>query len=142
MGLLDDKIALVMGVANRFSIAWAIASALSREGARIILTYQGDRVEQAVRKLAESLPNPLVYPCDVTDDAAIDALFAAIAQDAGGLDAIVHAIAFAPTEALEGRYVGTSREAFRVALEVSAYSLTAVAQRAAPLMEARGGGSI
>ncbi len=141
MGLLDGKVALVLGVANKFSIGWAIAQALHREGARLVLNYQGERVERGVRTLGASLPGTLVLPCDVSDDAQIDALFRQIEAECGGLDALVHSIAYAPTEALEGPYLHTSREAFRVALEVSAYSLTAVMQRAAPLMERRGGGA-
>ena len=141
MALLDGKTALVLGVANKFSIAWAIARALHREGARLVLAYQGERVERGVRRLAEELPGALVLPCDVQDDTQIDALFAAISAEAGGLDLLVHAIAYAPTEALEGTFVKTEREAFRVALEVSAYSLTALMQRAAALMAGRGGGA-
>jgi enoyl-[acyl-carrier protein] reductase I len=141
MGLLDGKVALVLGVANKFSIGWAIAQALHREGARLVLNYQGERVERGVRALGEMLPGTLVLPCDVSDDAQIDALFREIEAAYDGLDALVHSIAYAPTEALDGPYLRTSREAFRVALEVSAYSLTAVLQRAAPLMARRGGGA-
>lgn len=141
MGLLDGKTVLVLGVANKFSIGWPVAQALHREGARLVLSYQGDRVERGVRQLAATLPETLVYSCDVGDDGQIDALFAAIAKDAGGIDAVVHSIAYAPTEALDGRYVDTEREAFRVTLEVSAYSFTAVLKRAAPVMAARGGGA-
>ncbi|MFN8559569.1 MAG: enoyl-ACP reductase [Dehalococcoidia bacterium] len=140
-GLLAGKTGLVMGVANRRSIAWGIARALAGAGARLAFSYQGERIEQNVRELAATLPDALVLPCDVADDAQIDALFAGVEREFGGLDLLVHAIAFAPTEALTGRYLDTGREAFRVALEVSAYSLTAVMQRAAPLMERRGGGS-
>lgn len=142
MGLLDGKVALVLGVANKFSIGWAIAQALHREGARLVLTYQGERVERSVRALGETLPGTLVLPCDVNDDAQIDALFREIDAAHGGLDALVHSIAYAPTEALDGPYLHTSREAFRVALEVSAYSLTAVLQRAAPMMARRGGAAV
>ncbi|MCS6800709.1 MAG: enoyl-ACP reductase [Chloroflexota bacterium] len=141
-GLLAGKIALILGVANRFSIAWPIAQAFHREGARIIMSYQGERVERAVRQLADSLDGALAVPCDVNDDQQIDALFAAIDREVGGLDAVVHSIAYAPTEALDGPYLATSRDAFRLALEVSVYSLTAIAQRAAPRLEARGGGSL
>ena len=141
MGLLDRKTALILGIANKFSYAWAIAQAMHREGARLIVTYQNERVERGVRALAETLPGTTVFPCDVQHDGEIDALFAAIARDTEGLDIVVHSLAYAPTEALTGAYLHTSREAFRVALEVSAYSLAAVLQRAAPLMERRGGGS-
>lgn len=140
-GLLAGKTGLVMGVANRRSIAWGIARALSAEGARLAFSYQGERIEKSVRELAATLPGAVVLPCDVTDDAQLDALFAGVAEAFSGLDILIHSIAFAPTEALSGRYLDTSREAFRIALEVSTYSLTAAMQRAAPLMERRGGGS-
>lgn len=140
-GMLVGKTGLILGVANKRSIAWAIARALSDAGARLAFSYQGERIEQNVRDLAATLPDSAVFPCDVTDDAQIDALFAGVEHAFDGLDILVHAVAYAPTEALSGGYVDTSREAFRVALEVSAYSLTAVMQRATPLMERRGGGS-
>jgi enoyl-[acyl-carrier protein] reductase I len=141
MGLLANKIALVLGVTNRFSIAWPIAQALHREGAAIVFSYQGERVERSVRQLAGTLEGSIVAQCDVNEDDQIDALFAAIARDPGGLDVLVHSIAYAPAEALDGAYLNTSREAFRTALETSTFSFTALLQRAAPLMEARGGGS-
>ena len=140
-GLLAGKLGLVLGVANRRSIAWGIAQALSGAGARLAFSYQGERIEKSVRDLAATLPDSLVLPCDVSDDAQIDALFTGVEDAFGGLDILVHAVAFAPTEALSGPYLDTSREAFRVALDVSAYSFTAVMRRAAPLMERRGGGS-
>ena len=139
--LLAGKTGLILGVANRRSIAWGIARALSEAGARLAFSYQGERIEQGVRELAATLPDSLVLPCDVTDDGQIDALFQGVEEAFGGLDLLVHAIAYAPTEALAGAYVETSRDAFRVALDVSAYSFTAVMQRAAPIMERRGGGS-
>ncbi len=140
-GLIAGKLGLVMGVANRRSIGWGIAQALSAAGARLAFSYQGERIEKSVRELAATLPDSAVFPCDVGDDAQLDALFGAVEQAFGGLDILVHSIAFAPTEALAGAYLDTSREAFRLALDVSAYSLTAAMQRAAPLMEKRGGGS-
>jgi enoyl-[acyl-carrier protein] reductase I len=140
--LLAEKVALVFGVANRFSIAWAIAQALHRAGARLVLSYQGERVERSVRQLAASLPGTLALPCEVGDDAQLDALFATLTREHGGLDCLVHAIAYAPTEALTGTYLATTREVFRTTLEVSVYSLVAILQRALPLFEARGGGSV
>jgi enoyl-[acyl-carrier protein] reductase I len=140
-GLLAGKTGLIMGVANKRSIAWGIAQALSEHGARLAFSYQGDRIEKNVRELAATLPESLVLPCDVSDDGQLDALFKGVDETFGGLDLLVHSIAFAPTDALTGMYADTSREAFRVALEVSAYSFTAAMQRAAPLMERRGGGS-
>lgn len=141
MGLLDGKTVLILGVANRFSYAWGIARAMHREGARLILSYQGERVERSVRQLTETLPGTLVLSCDVSDDAQIEALFEAVKRQ-GGLDILVHSLAFAPTEALQGAFVETTREAFRLSLDISAYSLTALMRCAAPLMAERGGGSV
>jgi enoyl-[acyl-carrier protein] reductase I len=140
-GLLAGKTGLIMGVANKRSIAWGIARALGEHGARLAFSYQGERIEKNVRELAATLPGSLVLPCDVSDDGQLDALFVSVDEAFGGLDILIHSIAFAPTDALSGAYLTTSREAFRVALEVSAYSFTAALQRAAPLMERRGGGS-
>jgi enoyl-[acyl-carrier protein] reductase I len=139
-GILDGKRALVAGVANKRSIAWAIAQALHGAGAELAFTYQGERLEGSVRKLAEEVGSETVVECDVSDDASIDRAFAAVAE--GGLDIMVHSIAFAPQETFTQRYVDTSREAFRVAHDVSAYSLIAMARRAEPLMAQRGGGSM
>ena len=142
MPALESKIGLIVGVANKRSIAWAIAQAAAAEGASLVLTYQGERLEENVRELAAQLSNVTVLPCDVTDDAQIDAVFAEIDRRFGGLDFLVHGAAFALREDLAAPFVETSREGFRVALDVSAYSLVALARRAAPLMERRGGGSI
>jgi enoyl-[acyl-carrier protein] reductase I len=141
VGLLDGKTALVLNITNKFSYGWGIARSLHREGARLYLGFQGERTEGATRKLAESLPGAGVVGCDVEYDDQIDAAFASVERETGGLDILVHSLAFAPTEALQGLYLDTSREAFRRTLEISAYSLTALMQRAAPLMEARGGGA-
>ena len=140
--LLEGKVGLVLGVANKRSIAWGIVQAAAREGARLALTYQGERLEENVRELAEALPNPLLLPCDVTSDAELDALAASIQEELGGLDFVVHSVAFALREELDGQFVNTSRDGYRLAQDVSSYSLTAVARRVVPLMEARGGGSI
>jgi enoyl-[acyl-carrier protein] reductase I len=137
--LLDGKLGLVLGVANKRSIAWGIARSVSREGARLALTYQGERLEENVRELAAELRDPLILPCDVASDEAIDGLAAALRRELGGLDFVVHAVAYALREELDGEYVNTSREGFRIAQDISAYSLTAVAQRMAPLMEGRAG---
>ena len=139
---LSGKLALVVGVANKRSISWAIAQALGRSGARLALTYPSARLEENVRELAATLEGAIVLPCDVTDDAQVDALFAAVEQQCGGLDFLVHAVAFAQRDDLTRPFVETSRDGFRVALDVSAYSLVALARRAAPIMERRGGGSI
>src|SRR5690242_3182 len=136
------KVGLVVGVANKRSIAWAIAQATAARGARLVLTYQG-RFEENVQELSAGLSEPpLVLPCDVTSDAEMDAVFARIDQDFGGLDFVVHGAAFARKEELSEPFVNTSREGFRLALDISAYSLIALARATAPLLEKRGGGSI
>jgi enoyl-[acyl-carrier protein] reductase I len=139
---LASKTGLIVGVANKRSIAWAIAQAASAEGASLVLTYPNQRLEENVRELAATLPHVTVLPCDVSSDDQIDALFGAIERDLGGLDFLVHGAAFANREDLAAPFVATSREGFRLALDVSAYSLVALARRAAPMMEKRGGGSI
>jgi enoyl-[acyl-carrier protein] reductase I len=141
---LKGKHGLVVGVANKRSIAWAIAEAASREGARLAVTYQGDRLEENVRELAASLQDPLILPCDVTSDQQIAEVFTRIGQEFGGLDFLVHGAAYAPREELAAGFpfVQTSRAGFNLTLDVSAYSLIALARGAVPLMESRGGGSI
>ena len=142
MSSLTGKTGLIVGVANKRSIAWAIAQAASAAGAQLAITYQGDRLGENVRDLAEGLPDPLLLPLDVTDDAQIAAVFAEIDRRFGGLDFVVHGAAFAPREELSNPFVQTSRDGFRIALDVSAYSLIALSRGALPLMERRGGGSI
>ena len=139
---LAGKIGLVIGVANKRSLAWAIAQAAGREGATQALTFQGERLEENVRELAAELTDPMILPCDVTDDAQMDAVFAAIDTQFGRLDFLVHGAAFADREDLARPFVETSRAGFHKALDVSAFSLVALARRAAPLMEKAGGGSI
>ncbi|MEW6273218.1 MAG: enoyl-ACP reductase [Thermodesulfobacteriota bacterium] len=140
MASLEGARALVVGVANERSIAWGIAQALAREGARLGFTFLGETLERRVRPLAESLAADLIAPCDVTDDAQIDALFAEVDRVWGGLDVLIHAVAFANREDLSGRFVDTGRQGFHLALDVSAYSLVALARAALPRMT--GGGSI
>ena len=136
------KHGLVIGVANKRSIAWAIAQATASRGARLALTYQG-RFEEHVNELSQALTEPpLVLPCDVTSDTEIDAVFERVDREFGGLDFVVHGAAFAMREDLSAPFHLTSRDGFRVAMDVSAYSLIALARRAAPLMEKRGGGSM
>src|SRR5213592_3031118 len=137
--LLEGKTGLILGIANKRSIAWGIAQAVSREGARLAVTYQGERLEENVRELAQELQQPLILPCDVAKDEDLDALAASVKQEFGGLDFVVHAVAFALREELDGEFLNTSREGYRVAQEISSYSLTAVARRAVPLMEGRAG---
>lgn len=139
--LLEGKKGLIVGVANKRSIAWAIAQAAHREGAKLAFTYQGERLKESVAELAATLePNCPLFECDVTNDAQIDQAFQGIQGAFGSLDFLVHAVAFAKREELEGDFLPTSREGHRLALDVSSYSLTALAQRAVPLMT--GGGSI
>ena len=142
MSSLTGKTGLVVGVANKRSIAWAIADAASRAGARLAITYQGERLEENVRDLSAGLTDPLVLPCDVTSDEQIAQVFSRIDQEFGGLDFVVHAAAFAAREELTAPFVQTSRGGFQTALDVSAYSLIALARGALPLMERRGGGSL
>jgi enoyl-[acyl-carrier protein] reductase I len=142
MGELSGKHGLIVGVANKRSIAWSVAQAVSKAGARLALTYQGERLGENVRDLAGTLDEALVLPCDVSLDADIAAVYKQIEREFGGLDFILHAAAFAPREALSEPFVQTERDAFRQALDVSAYSLVALARGAMPLMERQGGGSI
>ena len=139
---LTGKHGLVVGVANNRSIAWAIAQAASASGARLAVTYQGERLEENVRELSAALNDPLILPLDVTDDAQIASVFETIDREFGGLDFLVHGAAYARKEELTSPFVETSREGFRLALDVSAYSLIALSRPAVPLMERRGGGSI
>lgn len=138
---MQGKTALVLGVANQRSIAWGITRALSAEGARVALTYQNERLREGVEQLAKTIDAP-AFECDVASDEAIASLMNQIQGRFGGLDILVHSIAYAPREALEGRYADTSRDAFRTALDISCYSLVALARAAEPLMKAREGGSI
>jgi len=138
---LSGKTGIVFGVANRRSIAWAIAQAWSKAGARLAFTYQGQRVKNNVEELAGTFgADTLILPCDVTKDDEIATVFRTVGEKFGKLDLLLHSVAFAPKDALEGRFVNTSREAFRIAHDVSAYSLVALARAAAPLMT--DGGSI
>ena len=142
MSALSGKFGLVVGVANKRSIAWAIAQAAAAAGARLALTYQGERLEENVRELCGGLSDPLVLPLDVTDDGQIARVFEEIDRSFGGLDFLVHGAAFAPRDELTNPFVQTSREGFKTALDVSAYSLIALSRAALPLMERRGGGTI
>ena len=137
--LLEGKTAAVFGVANKRSIAWAITQALQKEGARIALTYQGERIEESVRELASSLRNPILLPCDVTKKEEIENVFKNLESSFGHLDILVHSIAFAKKEELEGLFINTSREGFRIALDISAYSLVSLVKYALPLLEKKGG---
>jgi enoyl-[acyl-carrier protein] reductase I len=141
--LLAGKVGLIVGVANKRSIAWAVAQAAAAAGARLALTYQGDRLEENVCELAATLDQPTpVLPCDVTSDEQIAQVVRSTSSELGGIDFLVHGAAFAPREALAEPFLKTSRDAFRQALDVSAYSLVALAREVAPIMAARGGGSV
>jgi enoyl-[acyl-carrier protein] reductase I len=142
MADLTGKTGLIVGIANKRSISWAIAQAASAAGARLAVTYQGERLEENVRELAAALNDPLILPCDVTSDAQINDVFSAIDKEFGGLDFVVHGAAFAPREELMAPFVQTSRDGFKLSMDVSAYSLIALSRGALPLMERRGGGSI
>jgi len=141
MKLLQDKRALVSGVANEWSIAWAIAKALHGAGARVAFTCIEKNLRR-VRRLARTLDAETVIPCDARDDAQLDAVFAALDHEWSALDVLVHAMAFARTEDLQGSFVNTTREGFHTALDASSYTLIAMSQRARPLMRARGGSII
>ncbi len=139
-GLVEGRNALVLGVASERSIAWAIAQRLAQEGAHLALTYQNERLEKNVRPLAETVPGTLVLPCDVSDDEQVAALIQSLQAQCGRVDILVHSVAFAKKEELSGRYVDTSREGFRIAMDVSVYSLVALCRALEPLMSA--GGSV
>jgi enoyl-[acyl-carrier protein] reductase I len=138
--MLKDKFGIVFGVANKRSIAWATAQVLSEAGARLAFTYQGERLKENVEGLTRDMTGAMILPCDVTRPDEVDSTFAAVQAEFGRLDFLVHSIAYAPKEAMQGEYVDTSRESFLTALEVSAYSLASLARSAAPLMKE--GGSI
>ncbi len=133
------KKALILGVANERSLAWSIAQHLHQGGAQLAFNFLGEALERRVRPLAESVQADLIEPCNVGDDGQLDTLFNKVKEKWGNLDILIHSVAFANREDLDGRFVNTSREGFRVALDISAYSLIAAARRAEPLMEGREG---
>jgi enoyl-[acyl-carrier protein] reductase I len=138
--LMKGKRGLIMGVANERSIAWGIAETAHRHGAELAFTFQGDALEKRVRPLADSVGSKIIVPCDVTDPKSIDATFAAVEKEWGGLDFVVHAIAYSDKNELDGMYLDTTRDNFLKTMDISVYSFTAVAQRAVPLM--KNGGSL
>ena len=138
--LMQDRIGFVAGVANHRSIAWGIARALDREGAQLVLGYLGDREKQGIEKISDALSTaPLLVPCDASSDESVEAAFARVAEECGRLDCLVHSIAFAKREDLDGRYADTSRDGYHLALDVSAYSLNCLARCAEPIMPDGGG---
>ena len=142
MPLLEGKTGIVFGVANKRSIAWAIARALAREGMRLAFTYQGERLKENVEELCTAMPDSLILPCDVTIDAEVDSVFREVGEKFGSLDGLVHSVAFAPREDLENDFVNTSREGFKTAHDISAYSLVGLTRAALPLFEKAGGGAV
>ena len=138
--MLENKIGMIFGVANKRSIAWACAEVFRNYGAELAFTYQGERLQRNIEKLTAGMEDTLVLPCDVTNQTEVDAAFEAVDKKYGRLDFLIHSIAFAPREALEGEFLTTSREAFLTALEISAFSLTQLSLAALPLM--KDGGSI
>jgi enoyl-[acyl-carrier protein] reductase I len=138
--MLENKVGIIFGVANKRSIAWACAEACLAQGAKIAFTYQGERLKENVEKLTKDLPDTLVVPCDVTNQTEVDAAFQAVGKKYGKIDFLIHSIAFAPREALEGEFLTTSRDAFLTAMEISAFSLPQLSLAALPYMT--DGGSI
>ncbi len=138
--MLENKVGIIFGVANKRSIAWACAEACINSGAKIAFTYQGERLKENVEKLTKDLPDTIVVPCDVTDQQEVDAAFKAVGEKYGKIDFLIHSIAFAPREALEGEFLTTTRDAFLTALEISAFSLPQLSLAALPYMN--DGGSI
>ena len=138
--MLENKVGMIFGVANQRSIAWACAQACAAHGAKLAFTYQGERLKENVEKLTKDMAGAIVVPCDVTNQAEVDAAFETVNKRFGKLDFLIHSIAYAPKEALEGEFLTTSREAFLTALEISAFSLTQLSLAAVPLM--KDGGSI
>ena len=138
--LLNGKKGLIIGVANKHSIAWAIAQSTAGQGAQLFFNYQNERLKQNVEELTATMPGAKAFPCDVSSDSEITALMQQVQKDFGQIDFLVHSLAFAPREELTGQFINTSRQGFAMALDISAYSLIAVARAALPLMTA--GGSI
>ena len=136
--MLENKVGMIFGVANKRSIAWACAEACAARGAKLAFTYQGERLKENVEKLTKDTPDSLIVPCDVTNQSEVDAAFETVGKKYGKLDFLIHSIAFAPREALEGEFLTTTREAFLTALEISAFSLTQLTLAAVPLMTSGG----
>lgn len=142
MPQLEGKTGIIFGVANKRSIAWAIAQALSKEGMRLAFTYQGERLKESVEALSSTMLDAPLLECDVTNDAAVTNVFNEVGERFGRLDTLVHSVAFAPKDDLEGDFVNTSREGFKTAHDISAFSLVGLTRAALPLFEKTGGGSV
>jgi enoyl-[acyl-carrier protein] reductase I len=142
MNLLEGKTGLIFGVANKRSIAWAIAQSLAGAGMKLGFTYQGERLREGVESLTSTIEGSELFPCDVTNDGELETAFKQFDEKFGRLDCLIHSVAYAPKEDLEGDFVNTSRDGFKTAHDISAYSLVAMSKLAAPMMERNGGGSI
>jgi len=140
--LLEGKTGIIFGVANKRSIAWAIAQTFATNGMRLAFTYQGERLKESVEELTSTVSGSLLLPCDVTSDEEIDKVFKSVGEAFGKLDVLVHSVAFAPREDMENEFVKTTRNGFRTAHDISSYSLVGLTRAAAPLMEKAGGGSV
>ncbi|HSP33316.1 MAG TPA: enoyl-ACP reductase [Thermoanaerobaculia bacterium] len=142
MALLEGKTGLVFGVANKRSIAWAIAQALGAEGMRLAFTYQGERLKESVSSLTSTMAGSILLPCDVTIDEEIETVYREVGEKFGRLDALVHSVAYAPKDDLENDFFKTSRDGFKIAHDISAYSLVSLTRGAVPLFEKSGGGAV
>ncbi|HJT16443.1 MAG TPA: enoyl-ACP reductase, partial [Thermoanaerobaculia bacterium] len=140
--LLEGKTGIIFGVANKRSIAWAIAQTFAKQGMRLAFTYQGERLKESVEELTATIPNSPLLPCDVTSDADIDSVFNGVGEQFGKIDVLVHSVAFAPREDMETEFIKTSRAGFKTAHDISAYSLLGLTRAALPWMEKAGGGSV
>ena len=140
--LLEGKTGIVFGVANKRSIAWAIAQSLAKEGMKLAFTYQGERLKESVEELTSTMRGASLLPCDVTVDSEIDTVFNTVGEQLGRLDVLIHSVAFAPRDDMETEFFKTSRNGFKTAHDISAYSLVALTRAAVPLMEKAGGGSV
>lgn len=140
--LLEGKTGIVFGVANKRSIAWAIAQSLAKEGMKLAFTYQGERLKESVEELTSTMQGASLLPCDVTVDSEIDTVFNTVGEQLGRLDVLIHSVAFAPRDDMETEFFKTSRNGFKTAHDISAYSLVALTRAAVPLMEKAGGGSV
>ena len=140
--LMSGKKGLIIGVANKHSIAWAIAQSAAGQGASLLFNYQNERLKENVEELVATMPGSKAFPCDVGDDAQIAAMMASVGKEVDQLDFLVHSVAFAPREELMGQFVNTTRKGFATALDVSAYSLVGLTRAVLPLMERQGGGSV
>jgi enoyl-[acyl-carrier protein] reductase I len=142
MAMLEGKTGIIFGVANKRSIAWAIAQTLHKEGMQLAFTYQGERIKESVEELTSTLAGSTLLPCDVTVDAEIDTVFKSVGEKFGKIDTVIHSVAFAPREDMESEFYKTTRNGFKTAHDISAFSLVALTHAALPWMEKAGGGNV